>query len=184
MQRAQHLAQHHVPRVGVAQLLRVEPAQKGVECTAHLSATLWTSMDILRQILGVVQTNLFRSLPDSCLVVEFAGVDVAPAYSLPSWLHVQCVYELLFQALLNKDIEGGEAMLSARLPGTAGAAVPLGVLGRGGLRQAGGALAVQRLGGSARRDPRGAVAVLLRLHLRRPRHVRRHQVDPRIHSER
>ena len=50
---------------------------------------------MLRQILGVVQTNL-------CLVVEYHGVDTPPTYSLPSWVHLQCVYEVMFQALLNK----------------------------------------------------------------------------------
>ncbi len=52
-----------------------------------------------------MQTNLFRSLPDSFIINEFQGIDNPPKYTLPKWIHLQFIYELMFQNIMNKQID-------------------------------------------------------------------------------
>eukprot|EP00485_Elphidium_margaritaceum_P017965 CAMPEP_0202732888 /NCGR_PEP_ID=MMETSP1385-20130828/187886_1 /ASSEMBLY_ACC=CAM_ASM_000861 /TAXON_ID=933848 /ORGANISM="Elphidium margaritaceum" /LENGTH=921 /DNA_ID=CAMNT_0049399211 /DNA_START=46 /DNA_END=2811 /DNA_ORIENTATION=+ len=75
------------------------------ECVQYLTKTKWSSLFTLQAIFRVVQTNLFRSLPDSFIIGEFQGVDKPQKYALPSWCHLQLVYELMFQVVLNKTID-------------------------------------------------------------------------------
>ncbi len=46
---------------------------------------------ILKQIFRTVQTNLFRSLPDSFIITEFQGFDNPPKYALPKRSHLQFI---------------------------------------------------------------------------------------------
>ena len=77
------------------------------ECSKYLTTLKgqWSSIAILDQIFRTVQVNLFRSLPDAYIIEEFEGIDNPTKYTLPRWSHLQFVYELLFQVIMNKNID-------------------------------------------------------------------------------
>ena len=86
------------------------------EIIKYLTKTKWSSIFVLQQIFRTVQTNIFRSIPDAFIIEEFRGIDKPTKYTLPSWCHLQLIYELTFHVLMNKEIE--KKTLSAYLSGS------------------------------------------------------------------
>ena len=75
-------------------------------CTYLKTAQEWNSLEVVTNIFECIVSNLFRPIPDSYHNQHLMGVDhfVPITYTLPSWQHLEIIYEILTLTFSNKSI--------------------------------------------------------------------------------